>query len=156
MSDGIDRRGFLKCMQWAGAGVLWSVAGGIPSSRLLGAGAKKEKTSDFTFVQISDTHIGFNRPANTDVVATLQASIEKINGLDRRPELILHTGDLTHLSKHEEFDTLEQNLRSLKQREVFYVPGEHDVIGDGKKVFLERFGKGSMGMGWRSFDHRGV
>ena len=155
--DGIDRRGFLKCMQWAGTGVVWSLAAGVPVSELLGADKKKiEKASDFTFVQISDTHMGFNRPANTDVAGTLQATVGKINSLPQQPDMILHTGDLTHLAKASEFDMLDQNLKDLKQKQVFYVPGEHDVTADDAKLYLERFGKGSMGTGWRSFDHKGV
>ena len=155
--DGVDRRGFLKCMQWAGTGVVWSLAAGVPVSELLGADKKKrEKASDFTFVQISDTHMGFNRPANSDVVGTLQATVRKINALPHQPDMILHTGDLTHLAKASEFDMLDQNLKDLKQQQVFYVPGEHDVTADDAKLYLERFGKGSMGTGWRSFDHKGV
>ena len=126
----IDRRGFLKCMQWVGGGVVWSFAGGAPVSRLLGAEESGEGMGGFRFVQISDTHIGFKRPANTDVIGTLEAAIAKINGMQDQPDLIIHTGDLTHLAKAEEFDTLEQVLKSLRQREVYYVPGEHDVTGD--------------------------
>lgn len=150
----IDRRGFLKCMQWAGAGLVWSFAGGVPTSRLLGAPAKGGE--DFSFVQISDSHIGFDKAANPDVTGTFQAAVEKINGLGRQPELILHTGDLTHLAKAQEFDTLDQLLRGLRQKQVFFVPGEHDLIGDDGRQYLERFGKGSMGRGWQSFDHKGV
>src|SRR5215813_3177844 len=96
-ADGIDRRGFLKCMQWAGAGVVWSFAAGVPVSRVLNAATKA--ASDFSFVQISDSHIGFNKPANPDVGATLQAAIDKINGLAKQPDFVIHTGDLTHLAK---------------------------------------------------------
>src|SRR5260370_2715003 len=152
----IDRRGFLKCMQWVGGGVIWSFAAGLRVSRLRGADNKEKRAADFSFVQISDTHMGFNRPANTDVVGTLQAAIAKINALQSQPDLIIHTGDLTHLAKAEEFDTLDQCLRSLRQREVSYVPGEHDVTGDDGRLYLERFGKGSLGRGWRSFNHKGV
>ena len=155
-TNDIDRRGFLKCMQWVGGGVVWSVAAGLPGSSLLGADHKDKSAASFSFVQISDTHMGFNKPANTDVAATLQAAIAKINALPSQPDLIIHTGDLTHLAKAEEFDALDQSLKSLKQREVFYVPGEHDVTGDDGKLYLERFGKGSMGKGWRSFNHKGV
>jgi 3',5'-cyclic AMP phosphodiesterase CpdA len=157
-NDTIDRRGFLKCMQWAGAGVVWSFAGGVPSSRLLGAETVSEPTADFTFVQISDSHIGFNKPANTNVTATLQAAVDQINREIRQPDLILHTGDLTHLAKPEEFDTLQQLLRGLRRQEVFYVPGEHDVTGDDGKLYLERFGKSTAvpGRAWQSFDHKGV
>jgi Icc protein len=152
----VDRRGFLKCMQWAGAAVVWSFTGGIPSSRLLGADTGKTKAVDFTFVQISDSHIGFNKPANTDVNRTLQLAVDQINAAIHEPDLILHTGDLTHLARSAEFDTLDQILRGLRQKEVFYVPGEHDITGDDGKLFLERFGKSTAGKTWQSFDHKGV
>jgi 3',5'-cyclic-AMP phosphodiesterase len=154
VEDGIDRRGFLKCMQWAGAGVIWSISAGVPTSGLLAAEAPKNV--DFSFVQISDSHIGFNKPANPDVAGTLQAAIGKINELDHQPDFLIHTGDLTHLAKASEFDTLEQMLKSLRQRQIFYVPGEHDITGDDGRLYLERFGKGTAGMGWQSFDHKGV
>jgi len=152
----IDRRGFLKCMQWAGAGLVWSLAGGVPTSRLLGGPYKKERLEDFAFVQISDSHIGFDKAANPDVNATFQAAVEKINSLDRQPDFILHTGDLSHLAKASEFDTLDQLLRGLRQKQTFFVPGEHDLLGDDGKQYFERFGKGTTGRGWRSFDHKGV
>jgi 3',5'-cyclic AMP phosphodiesterase CpdA len=152
----IDRRGFLKCMQWAGAAVAWSFSGGVPSSRLLGAEEGMAKAADFTFVQISDSHIGFNKPANTDVNGTLQLAVDQINASLQQPALVLHTGDLTHLAKASEFDTLDQILKGLRQKEVFYVPGEHDTTGDDGKQFLERFGKTSSGKFWQSFDHNGV
>ncbi len=154
--DAIGRRGFLECMQWAGTGIVWSLAGGIPRSNVLEAEDLKSRPSDFTFVQISDTHIGFNRPANPDVAGTLRAAIEKINALPSQPDFILHTGDLTHLAKAEEFDALDQSLKDLKQRNVFFVPGEHDITGDDGKAYLERFGKGTAGSGWCSFDQKGV
>jgi 3',5'-cyclic-AMP phosphodiesterase len=150
----IDRRGFLKCMQWAGTGVVWSIAGGVPTSRLLGAPAADAE--DFTFVQISDSHIGFDRAANPDVNGTFQAAVDKVNALAQQPDFILHTGDLSHLAKAAEFDTLEQLLRGLRQKETFFAPGEHDLLGDDGKQYLERFGKGTSGRGWQSFDHRGV
>lgn len=112
--------------------------------------------SDFTFVQISDSHIGFNKAANPDVVSTLQAAIAKINAMPQSPSFILHTGDLSHLSQPEEFDTLEQSLKSAKAEKVFYVPGEHDVLNGNTKIYLDRFGKGTQGNGWYSFDYNGV
>src|SRR3984893_15733204 len=118
--DGIDRRGFLKCMAWAGTGVLWTVSGGVLTSKVLGAVASKA-AKDFSFVQISDSHIGFNKEANKDVIGTLQKAITKINALPTAPDFILHTGDLSHLSEAEEFDALEQNLKTLKTGEIFYV-----------------------------------
>src|SRR6476661_647551 len=152
--DGIDRRGFLKCMQWAGTGVIWSMSQGVPASQLLGAGTRKN--ADFSFIQISDSHIGFNKPANPDVIGTLQAAIEKINQLETQPDFLIHTGDLSHVAKASEFDTLDQTLKSLRQRQIFYVPGEHDVTGDDGKLYLERFGKGTTGLGWQSFNHKGT
>jgi 3',5'-cyclic-AMP phosphodiesterase len=150
----IDRRGFLKCMQWAGTGALWSFAGGVPASRLLGA--PQMRAGDFAFVQISDSHIGFNKAANPDVSGTFQAAVDKINALDPQPDFILHTGDLSHLAKAAEFDTLGQLLLGVRQKQVFFVPGEHDLLGDDGKQYLERFGKGTFGRGWQSFDHKGV
>jgi len=151
--DGIDRRGFLRCMAWAGSGVVWTIAGGVPSSKLLGQTKSHE---GFQFVQISDSHIGFNKPANADVNATLQIAIDKINGLPKAPDFMIHTGDLTHLAKPAEFDTLAQLLQSAKTKQVFYVPGEHDNATDDGKEYLSRFGKETKGTGWYSFDQHGV
>ncbi len=153
-SDGIDRRGFLKCMAWAGTGLVWTFAGGVPTSRVFGEPTKPSAQSDFTFVQISDSHIGFNKPANTDVTATLQAALNRIDAAPGAPDFLIHTGDLTHSSKPAEFDTLDQIL--APKRQVFYVPGEHDTSVDDGKMYLERYGKGTKGNGWYSFDHKGV
>src|SRR6266852_8653304 len=154
--DNVDRRGFLKCMQWAGAAVVWSFTSGVTSSQLLGSQKDKTKAADFTFVQISDSHIGFNKPANADVNGTLQVAVDQINAAVQQPDLILHTGDLSHLAKATEFDTLDQLLRGLRRKETFFVPGEHDLLGDDGKQYLERFGMGTTGRGWQSFDHKGV
>ena len=140
--DGIDRRGFLKCMDWAGAGVVWALRGGVLTSRLLGD--EGETQADFTFVQISDSHIGFNKPANPDVNGTLLAAVDKIN-TGGRPDFVLHTGDITHLAKPGEFDIAEQILKRLRTKDVFYVPGEHDVSADDGKLYLDRFGKHTSG-----------
>jgi len=151
--DGIDRRGFLECMAWVGTGVVWSLTGGVLASRALGQG--QESKTDFTFVQISDSHIGFNKPPNQDVAGTLQRTVAKINALPTRPEFALHTGDLTHLAKPAEFDTVAQICQTVKAGRVVYVPGEHDVFTDDGKLYLERFGKGTRGTGWHSFEHKG-
>jgi 3',5'-cyclic AMP phosphodiesterase CpdA len=153
--DGIDRRGFLKCMAWAGTGMVWSFVGGVPVSQALGRLGHHTGSADFTFVQISDSHIGFNKPANTDVTATLQAALDKIGANASRPDFLLHTGDLTHGSKPAEFDTLEQVI-SASRYQTFYVPGEHDTSTDDGKLYLDRYGKGTKGNGWYSFDHKGV
>jgi 3',5'-cyclic-AMP phosphodiesterase len=156
-NDGVDRRGFLKCMAWAGSGLVWTLSGGVPVSRVFAKSAKKDAMGGgFSFVQISDSHIGFDKPANPDVTATLQVAIDKINALPERPDFMIHTGDLSHLSKPSEFDTLDQALRGTAAKQVYFVPGEHDMLTDNGELYLQRFGKGSKGTGWYSFDHKGV
>jgi 3',5'-cyclic AMP phosphodiesterase CpdA len=156
--DGVDRRGFLKCMAWAGTGILCVLEGGVLKSYALGndGNAKAVAQADLSFVQISDSHMGFNKAANTDVAGTLKAAIDKINALPLAPEFMLHTGDISHLSKPEEFDAVDQILKGARAKDVFYVPGEHDVLNDDGKGYLERYGKGTRGNGWRSFDKKGV
>lgn len=153
--DGIDRRGFLKCMAWVGTGIIWSLSGGILTSCGLNQ-AKAAPQSDFSFIQISDSHIGFKNEPNQDVTATLQQAIGKVNALTTPLAFMLHTGDLSHLSKPEEFDTVEQTLKGTRAGQVFYVPGEHDVFNDNGKYYLDRYGKNTVGQGWRSFDYHGV
>jgi 3',5'-cyclic AMP phosphodiesterase CpdA len=154
--DGIDRRGFLKCMAWAGAGAFCVMQGGVLRSYALGSQGARQAKGEISFVQISDSHMGFNKAANPDVAATLQVAIDKINALPRGPEFLLHTGDLTHLSKPGEFDTVDQMLRSVKVGDRFFVPGEHDVLNDDGAQYRERYGKGAQGSGWYSFDKNGV
>jgi len=156
----LDRRGFLHCMAWVGTAAVWTLSGGVlkgmPIEQAVRrAAAKGRVPAGLQFVQISDTHIGFNKPANPDVTETLRAAIAKINAASAAPEFVLHTGDLTHLSKPAEFDTLQQVLTEVKAP-VFYVPGEHDILEDDGKSYLERFGKNTEGAGWHSFDHSGV
>jgi plastocyanin len=154
----IDRRNFLKCMAWVGTGAAWTLSSGVLRGSPLGMahGAMTRGANNaLRFVQISDSHIGFDKPANTDVTATLRAAIAKIKADPEPPAFVLHTGDLTHLSKPAEFDTLQQVLSELSVP-VFYVPGEHDVLEDDGKGYLQRFGKGTQGAGWHSFDKDGV
>jgi Icc protein len=157
--DGIDRRGFLKCMAWAGTGALCVLSGGVLKSyslsRLSDLSLAQTK-GELSFVQISDSHMGFNKPANPDVAATLNAAVQKINALSVAPQFLLHTGDVSHLAKPEEFDAVDQILKSCVAKDIFYVPGEHDFIGDDGKQFLDRYGKKSIGSGWYSFDQKGV
>jgi hypothetical protein len=158
-NDGVDRRGFLKCMAWAGTGALCVIQGGVLKSYSLSdaAGfADDAPAGELAFVQISDSHMGFNKAANPDVVATLQAAVDKINAAPVEPAFLLHTGDISHLSKPTEFDTVDQILKSAKARQVFFVPGEHDVLEDNGQQYLERYGKAAKGAGWYSFDHKGV
>jgi Icc protein len=156
--DGVDRRGFLKCMAWAGTGLVWTMSGGIPASRAFAKvyGKHAGKGGDFSFVQISDSHIGFSKPANPDVTATLQTAINKINAMPQKPDFIIHTGDLSQLSKPSEFDTLDQALKGAAAKQIYFVPGEHDMLSDNGEEYLKRYGKGTKGSGWYSFDHKGV
>jgi len=150
---GYDRRSFLKCMgAWAGTGVVLAMAGGVLTSCKL----EDAVPGVLSFVQISDTHIGFGKDPNPHVTDTLQSLVDKINKLPQRPPFVIHTGDLTHLSKPEEFDTLEQILKGLKTDKIFYVPGEHDTFSDQGAEYLKRFGSGTQGKGWQSFDHDGT
>jgi len=156
VSDGVDRRGFLKCMAWAGTGAVYVMQGGVLKSYALGEHGKKKLAGELTFVQLSDSHMGFNKPANTDVTATLQVAIDRIKALEHQPEFMIHTGDITHLSKPEQFDTVTQMLKGVGGQETFYVPGEHDMLEDEGKTYLERFGKQTQGAGWYSFEKKGV
>jgi Icc protein len=155
----LDRRHFLQCMAWVGTGAAWAMSGGILRGAPLGQASQTPKMahggSGLRFIQISDSHIGFDKPANTDVTATLRLAIAKIKSEPDPPAFVLHTGDLTHLSRPTEFDTVQQVLSELALP-VFYVPGEHDVLEDDGKSYLERFGDGTRGAGWHSFDHGGV
>jgi 3',5'-cyclic AMP phosphodiesterase CpdA len=143
-------------MAWAGTGLLWTLRGGVPSSRALGQDAAPGTKADFSFVQISDSHIGFAKPPNADVTGTLKAAVARINALPQKPSFVLHTGDLTHLAKPKEFDTVAQVLKEAKTNRTFYVPGEHDVFTDDGKSYRDRYGKGTRGNGWYSFDCGGV
>jgi 3',5'-cyclic AMP phosphodiesterase CpdA len=157
--DGLDRRGFLKCMAWAGTGTLCVLQGGVLRSYALGSAADLGQAvakGELSFVQISDSHMGFAKPANPDVAATLRVAVDKINALPVAPEFILHTGDISHLSKPEQFDLTDQILQGARAKQVFFVPGEHDVLEDDGRTYRDRYGKGSKGAGWRSFDHKGV
>ena len=155
--DGVDRRGFLECMAWAGTGLVWVAAGGILSSRALSqaAAADAAPAASFSFVQISDTHIGFKGEANKDALGTFEQALARIKALEPAPAFIIHTGDLTHAQKAGAFDTVTEALKGTRAERVFYVPGENDVFADGGKEYLGRFG-GPAGNGWQSFDYKGV
>ena len=155
--DGVDRRGFLRCMAWAGTGVVWAMSGGVPKSFAMSSiGALTEaQRKEIFFAQISDSHIGFSKEANTNVTATLQLAVDRLNALPTRPAFVLHTGDISQLSKADEFDTADQVIKGIKTERVFFVPGEHDVLTDNGAQYLRRYGNQSPS-GWYSFDHSGV
>jgi 3',5'-cyclic AMP phosphodiesterase CpdA len=160
MSDDqrLSRRSALKCLAFGGAGTLFTLAGGVlvPVELAVAARADGAGSGRPLFVQISDTHIGFNKEANPEVGATLTRSIDLINALPEQPQLVIHTGDITHLSKPAEFDLAQQLLAGLRVTELHTVPGEHDTSDATVSEYFSRFGKPSGNKGYYSFDHAGV
>ena len=158
MSDAEDpntasRRDALKCMAWAGTGALWALNAGVAHGALLD---KAPPATGISFLPLSDSHVGFNKAANPDASATLREAVAKVIAMPVKPDFIIHTGDITQLSRDNEFDDAEQILRETGIH-TFYVPGEHDMLDEGAgKAFLARYGKGSKGAGWFSFDHGGA
>lgn len=152
------RRRAMKCLAWSGAAIVWTVTGGVPQA--LGMAAEKQTRQaakdKFTFVQVSDTHLGFRKDANPDVVGSLRRAIADVNALPTAPAFVVHTGDITHLSKPEEFDAADQLFREMKTERIYYVPGEHDVLDDELDGYLKRFGKETRGKPYYSFDSHGV
>jgi len=153
--DGTTRRKVLECMTWAGTGLLWTVAGGVPRSLGLIGEANAQASPGLTFLQISDSHMGFDKPANPNVKGTLEQAISGIKAMPQKPAFMLHTGDITHLSKPGEFDDADKII-SEARLDVHYVPGEHDIIDEEVKLYRERYGRGAKGDGWYSFDAGGV
>jgi 3',5'-cyclic AMP phosphodiesterase CpdA len=154
-----SRRKVLECMAWAGTGLVWTVNGGLADAALVGAAAaapRKLRVAAFSFVQVSDSHIGFTKEPNPDARATFREAVAKIKALPEKPAFILHTGDVSQLSKPQEFDDADQILKEAGLP-VFHVPGEHDMLDEGQgRAFLDRYGQGALGDGWRSFDMGGV
>jgi 3',5'-cyclic-AMP phosphodiesterase len=147
----------MECMAWAGTGLLWTASGGVANSITLDrALAAPKGVQPFSFMQVSDSHIGFTKDPNPDARATFREAVAKIKALPAKPAFILHTGDITQLSKDQEFDDADQIIKAAGLP-VFHVPGEHDMLDEGAgKAYLDRFGKGTKGAGWYSFDHKGV
>ncbi len=159
-SSRVSRRQALACMAFGGAGTLFALAGGVLTPVALAQAAVNPKGAGALgkplFVQISDTHIGFNKEANPDVGATLNKSIDLVNALPQQPALVIHTGDITHLSRPAEFDLAQQLLSRLRASELHTVPGEHDTTDPTVSEYFKRFGKPSANRGYYSFDHAGV
>jgi 3',5'-cyclic AMP phosphodiesterase CpdA len=153
--DKPSRRKVLECMTWAGTGVLWTIAGGVTRSMGIIDGALAAEATDFTFLQISDSHVGFSRPANPNALGTLEEAIGRVKALTVKPAFMIHTGDISHISKLKEFDDADQVI-SQARLDVHYVPGEHDVLDAEVKFYRERYGRGTKGTGWYSFDANGV
>ena len=150
-----DRRGFLKCMTWAGSAMVWTVAGGIPRSRIIGQA--EAATTGFTFAQVSDSHLGFDKPVNPDTPGTFGQALKAVTEVPGQPRFLIHTGDITHLSQPAQFDLAAQLLTTVKLH-TYTVPGEHDVLEDEGKSWMNRYGKqeGARGDGWYSFNDGGV
>jgi 3',5'-cyclic AMP phosphodiesterase CpdA len=159
-SNTTSRRGVLKCLAFGGAGTLFGLTAGVLTPVDLALAATRRETAGMPdvplFVQISDTHIGFNKEANDNVAGTLLQTIDLVNSMPEKPALILHTGDITHLSKPAEFDLAAQLLAQLKTTELHTTPGEHDVADASVSEYFHRYGKASANRGYYSFDTRGV
>jgi len=151
----LSRRKVLECMTWAGTGVLWTISGGVPRSLGIIDEAMAQDAGGLTFLQISDSHVGFDKPANPNALGTLEEAINRIKALPVKPSFMIHTGDITHLSKPREFDDANRII-SQARLDVHYVPGEHDVIDEEVKLYREHYGRGTKGAGWYSFDANGV
>jgi 3',5'-cyclic AMP phosphodiesterase CpdA len=153
--EGPTRRKVLECMTWAGTGVLWTISGGVPHSLGLVDEANAAEAKGLTFLQISDSHMGFDKPANPNTKGTLEEAIARIKAIPKKPAFMIHTGDITHLSKDSEFDDAEKIISQAKL-DVHYVPGEHDIIDPDIKLYKDRYGRGTKGSGYYSFDANGV
>ncbi len=150
MDRRVSRQDFLEHVAWTGSGIAWSLS----ASGLLASRAAEAATSNFSFVQISDSHIGFAQPANPDVLATFTKTIAAINAMPEQPAFVVHTGDVTHLAKAAQFDAAKQALGALKAP-LLVLPGEHDVIGSPKE-FSSAFARKDAPNGWFSFDQGGI
>jgi len=155
LKTGPSRRKVLECMTWTGTGVLWSVSGGVPHSLGIIDEAVAQEARGLTFLQISDSHIGFDKPANPNALGTLEDAVSRIKALAVKPAFMLHTGDISHLSKVSEFDDADRIIAETRL-DVHYVPGEHDFLDAEQKLYRERYGRGTKGVGWHSFDAGGV
>jgi 3',5'-cyclic AMP phosphodiesterase CpdA len=155
--DGVNRRKVLECMTWAGTGVLWTIAGGVPHALGIMGEAQAQETKGLTFLQISDSHIGFHLPPNSNALGTLEEAIAKVNALTlpQKPAFMIHTGDISHLSQESQFDDADKVIAQARL-DVHYVPGEHDFLDPDRKFYRDRYGRGTKGAGWYSFDANGV
>ena len=153
--EGLSRRKVLECMTWVGTGVLWTVSGGVPHGLGLIDEAIAQEPKGLTFLQISDSHVGFDKPANPNALGTLEEAIAKVNALPKKPAFMIHTGDISHLSLESQFDDADRII-SQSRLDVHYVPGEHDFLDPDRKFYQERYGKAAKGTGYYSFDANGV
>ncbi|HEY2529387.1 MAG TPA: metallophosphoesterase [Xanthobacteraceae bacterium] len=153
--QGVSRRKVLECMTWVGTGVLWSISGGVPASLGIIDEAVAQQSDGLTFLQISDSHVGFDKPANPNALGTLEDCIARVKALPVKPAFMIHTGDISHLSLQSQFDDADRIIEQSRL-DVHYVPGEHDFLDPEQKFYRERYGRGSKGAGWYSFDAGGA
>jgi len=153
--DGVSRRKVLECMTWVGTSVLWTVSGGVPHSLGLMGEANAQEVRGLSFLQISDSHVGFDKPANPNALGTLEEAIAKVNALPKKPAFMIHTGDISHLSLESQFDDADRII-SQSRLDVHYVPGEHDFLDPDQKFYRERYAKAAKDTGYYSFDANGV
>jgi len=153
--DGVSRRKVLECMTWAGTGVLWTISGGVPHALGIMGEAQAQESKSLTFLQLSDSHVGFDKPANPNALGTLEEAIVKVNALPKKPAFAIHTGDISHLSIESQFDDADRII-SQSRLDVHYVPGEHDFLDPDQKFYHNRYGRGTKGAGWYSFNASGV
>jgi 3',5'-cyclic AMP phosphodiesterase CpdA len=153
--DGVSRRKVLECMTWAGTGMLWTISGGVPHSLGIMGEAQAQEAKSLTFLQLSESHVGFDKPANPNALGTLEEAIVKVNALPKKPAFAIHTGDISHLSTAQQFDDADRII-SQSRLDVHYVPGEHDFLDPDQTFYKDRYGRGTKGAGWYSFDASGV
>jgi 3',5'-cyclic AMP phosphodiesterase CpdA len=151
----LNRRKVLECMTWVGTGVLWTISGGVPHALGIMGEAQAQQAAGLTFLQISDSHVGFDKPANPNALGTLEECIARVSALTQKPAFMIHTGDISHLSLASQFDDADRIISQAKL-DVHYVPGEHDFLDPDQKFYRERYGKAAKGAGWYSFDANGV
>src|ERR1700732_133927 len=152
---GMNRGKLLECMTWVGTGVLWTISGGVPHSLGIMGEAMAADAKGLTFLQISDSHMGFDKAANPNARGTLEEAVGKIIALPQKPAFMIHTGDISHLSLESQFDDADRII-SQSKLDVHYVPGEHDFLDPEQKLYRDRYGRGTKGAGWYSFDANGV
>src|ERR1700683_261375 len=153
--EGSTRRKVLECMTWVGTGILWTVSGGVPRSLGLLDQAAAQAARGLMVLQISDSQVGSDKPTNPNALGTLEEAVGRIKALPVKPAFMIHTGDISHLSKASEFDDADRII-SQTRLDVHYVPGEHDFLDPEQKFYRERYGRGTKGAGWYSFDANGA
>jgi hypothetical protein len=158
MTNRLDRRDFMRLAGLGTVGVVFASAlPGVATAQTHGGAAGAQMHGeDFFFLQLSDTHWGFEGPPNPDAKGTLKKAIRSINALAQRPDFIVFTGDLTHTTddpgeRRRRMSEFRQIVSELEAKSLRFMPGEHDASLDGGKAYQELFGATHY-----SFDHKGI